>query len=82
MNDAVAVANGLVYFGSDEVYAYDASGVTTCTGTPKTCAPLWSTEATTTSDPTHPVSLTVAYGNVYVGASGNYGSTLFDFAAP
>jgi len=83
VNDAVAVANGLVYFGSDEVYAYDASGVTNCTGTPKTCAPLWSTEATTASNPsTHPVSLVVAYGNVYVGSTGNYGTTLFDFAAP
>jgi outer membrane protein assembly factor BamB len=40
-----AVANGLVFIGSEatdqSVYAFDAAGVTGCSGTPKTCTPLW-----------------------------------------
>jgi outer membrane protein assembly factor BamB len=37
------VANGVVYVGSESahVYAFDAAGNTNCSGTPKTCAPLW-----------------------------------------
>lgn len=81
--NALAVANGLVYFGSNEVFAYDASGATDCTGTPKTCAPLWTAPATTPNNPPITVeSLIVAYGNVYVGANGNYGSSLSDFGLP
>jgi outer membrane protein assembly factor BamB len=36
-----AVVNGVVYIGSDSLYAFDAAGNTNCSGTPKTCAPLW-----------------------------------------
>ena len=38
-----AVANGVVYVGSndDRLYAFDAAGSTGCTGTPKVCTPLW-----------------------------------------
>ena len=43
-----AVANGVVYVGTDQgvfsgdnLYAFDATGVTNCSGTPKTCSPLW-----------------------------------------
>jgi outer membrane protein assembly factor BamB len=41
---SAAVANGMVYVGSDDehVYAFDAAGSAGCSGTPKTCAPLWS----------------------------------------
>jgi hypothetical protein len=50
---APAVANGVVYVeGSDfsgqtqvplaRLYAYDAAGVTGCSGQPKVCTPLWS----------------------------------------
>ena len=36
-----AVANGIVYIGGDQLYAFDASGVTNCSTMLKTCAPLW-----------------------------------------
>src|SRR5207248_2626421 len=34
---------GVVYVGSFDrkLYAFDAAGTTGCSGTPKTCAPLW-----------------------------------------
>jgi hypothetical protein len=36
------VADGIVYVGFvDTLYAFDAAGVTGCSGTPKTCTPLW-----------------------------------------
>ena len=34
------MANGIVYADSG-VAAFDANGVTNCSGTPKTCTPLW-----------------------------------------
>ncbi|MBV8951698.1 MAG: PQQ-binding-like beta-propeller repeat protein [Actinobacteria bacterium] len=39
-----AIENGIVYIGSgdDKLYAFDAAGSTNCSGTPKTCTPLWS----------------------------------------
>ena len=38
-----AVANGVAYVGSDDgkLYAFDAAGVTNCSGAPRTCSPLW-----------------------------------------
>ena len=43
INSSLAVSNGVVYVGSLDrhLYAFDAAGVTGCSGTPKTCAPLW-----------------------------------------
>ena len=38
MYSSPAVANGVVYVG---LYAFDATGNTNCSGTPKTCTPLW-----------------------------------------
>ncbi len=39
-----AVANGVVYTGGyGFLHAFDANGVTGCSGTPKVCSPLWST---------------------------------------
>jgi outer membrane protein assembly factor BamB len=40
---APAIANGVVYVGSDDdhLYAFDVAGTTNCSGTPKTCSPLW-----------------------------------------
>jgi hypothetical protein len=38
----LAVANGIVYATAAGVQAFDANGVTNCSGTPKTCTPLWS----------------------------------------
>ena len=61
-----AVVNGVAYVGSEDgkLYALDAGGNTNCSGTPKTCAPLWtaSTGGTIYSSPT------VANGIVYIGS--------------
>jgi outer membrane protein assembly factor BamB len=38
---SAAIADGVVYVGSDRFYAFDANGSTNCSGTPATCAPLW-----------------------------------------
>ena len=46
------------------LYAFDAAGTTNCSGTPKTCAPLWTaTTGSTTASPA------VANGVVYVGSA-------------
>jgi hypothetical protein len=60
-----AVANGVVYVGSDDdkLYAFDAAGVTRCSG--GTCLPLWTggTAGQVMSSPA------VANGVVYVGSN-------------
>jgi len=42
-NSSPAVANGVAYIGGDDgtLYAFDAAGHTNCSGSPKTCNPLW-----------------------------------------
>jgi outer membrane protein assembly factor BamB len=61
-----AVANGVVYVGSkdNKLYAFDAAGSTNCSGSPKTCAPLW----TVTTGDRIVSSPAVANGVVYVGS--------------
>ena len=73
----VSVANGLVFYGSTSCAAacytdpgftfaaFDANGVTHCSGTPKVCQPVWST---VTSSPVEG-SAAVANGKIYVGES-------------
>jgi outer membrane protein assembly factor BamB len=72
---APTVSGGVVYVGSidDDLYAFDASGVTNCSGTPKTCSPLWTanTGQSIVSSPS------VANGVVYVGI----GESLFSSGA-
>jgi outer membrane protein assembly factor BamB len=68
-----AVANGVVYVGVEgpsggALDAFDASGVENCTGTPKTCSPLW-TGPTPLGIESSPA---VANGIVYVGESQLY----------
>src|SRR5437867_3875286 len=62
-----AVAGGVVYVGSldGKLYAFSASGSTNCSGTPKTCTPLW-TGATGNFVVSSPA---VASGVVYVGSN-------------
>jgi outer membrane protein assembly factor BamB len=64
-----AVANGVVYIGSTDtkLYAFDAAGMTSCAGTPKTCAPLW----TATTGSSILSSPAVANGVVYIGSNDN-----------
>jgi outer membrane protein assembly factor BamB len=70
VSSSPAVADGVVYIGSDaadhagKLYAFSAAGTTGCSGTPKTCAPLWT--ATTGGDVES--SPAVANGVVYVGS--------------
>src|SRR5215471_7427077 len=65
VSSSPAVTNGKVYVGSadNKLYAFDAAGVTNCSGTPTTCAPLWT--ATTGSQILFS-SPTVTNGVVYI----------------
>ena len=62
-----AVANGTLYIGTGNgrVYAFDATGVTGCSGSPKVCAPLWTSSALgfISSSPT------VVNGILYIGSN-------------
>ena len=56
----------MVYAGSNgQLYAFSAAGTTGCSGTPKTCTPLWAT-GTSTNGATY-ASPAVANGMVYEG---------------
>ena len=61
-----AVANGVVYVGSDDskLYAFDAAGNTNCGTPPNICFPLW----TATTGGVVKSSPAVANGVVYVGS--------------
>jgi outer membrane protein assembly factor BamB len=63
-----AVANGVVYVGSDDhrLYAFDAAGTINCSSTPKTCTPLFSADVGDVVES----SPAVANGMVYVGGAG------------
>jgi len=67
VNSSPAVAGGVVYVGSDDgrLYAFDAGGVTGCSGAPRQCAPLWTATAGDAVDS----SPAVVNGVVYVGSS-------------
>ena len=66
LSPSPAVANGVVYAGSNgQLYAFSAAGTTGCSGTPKTCTPLWAT-GTSTNGATF-ASPAVANGVVYEG---------------
>src|SRR6185312_2171629 len=58
------VAGGVVYVSAGgTLYAFSAAGATGCSGTPKTCTPLWT--AASVNGESSPA---VAGGVVYVGA--------------
>ena len=61
------VANGIVYAQSQSssLYAFDANGVTNCSGTPKTCRPLWTASVGSGPGPPSPA---VANGIVYAAS--------------
>lgn len=70
ISTSAAVVNGVVYVNSSDLnlYAFDAAGRTNCTGSPATCAPLWTAE-------THGAiysSPAVANGRVFIGSSWNH----------
>jgi hypothetical protein len=86
-----AVANGVVYatyWGANDpdlldgfagIRAYDAAGTINCSGTPKTCAPLWNVVANghPYSEFRYVPSPVIANGAVYVNAD-----TVYKFALP
>jgi hypothetical protein len=65
-NLSPAVANGVVYAGASggALYAFSAAGTTGCSGSPRVCAPLWTSPAGTSITYSSPA---VANGMVYVG---------------
>ncbi len=75
MDTSPSVANGVVYVNSADgnLYAFDAAGKTNCSGTPKTCSPLWTYSTGGVGSPT------VANGFVYVG--GTFFGILYAFDA-
>jgi PQQ-like domain len=59
---SLTVANGVIYIaGGSTLYAFDATESAACSGTPKTCAPLWTGAM---SGPGYP-TVAVADGVVY-----------------
>jgi hypothetical protein len=70
-----AVVDGVVYIGTEQgvVEAFDAAGVTSCSGSPKICFPIWSSTLISGFE-TSPV---VVNGHVFVGAH----NSVFEFNA-
>jgi hypothetical protein len=66
---APSVANGVVYTESNngKLFAFDANGITGCTGAPTTCSPLWT--AALSGTPQFDSSPAVANGIVYAPSS-------------
>lgn len=75
-----ATANGVLYVGTLDdtasLYAFDADGVTNCSGSPKRCTPLWRGNRAIGSGPTRSAPA-VADGKVFVGDTS---MTAFDAA--
>ncbi len=69
---SAAIANGVAYVGSEDgkVYAFDAAGITNCSGSPAACAPLW--VGTTPTGFQLNSSPAVANGMVYIGSDDNF----------
>jgi outer membrane protein assembly factor BamB len=76
-----AVANGDVYItntnlnstNTNTLYAFDAAGITTCSGTPKVCTPLWTAQGYG--------GVAVANGTLYINTFSSsfvYGISAFD----
>ena len=80
VHSSPAVANGVVYVGSEDtkLYAFNAVGNTNCSGTPKTCRPLWTAETGNSIVDSSPA---VSNGVVYVGSGGLVEHKLFAFDA-
>jgi outer membrane protein assembly factor BamB len=76
-NSSPAVANGVVYIGGGGsrsvgfLLAFDATGTTNCSGAPKTCAPVWTSDNLFAPIASSPA---VSKGYVYVGGSSFIGT--------
>jgi PQQ-like domain len=62
-----AIANGVLYIANGSLYAFDATGSSDCSGTPKVCAPLWT--AAISGGGANSAAPAVADGIVYVSNS-------------
>jgi hypothetical protein len=71
------VSGGVVYTESSDnkLFAFDANGVTDCSGTPTTCSPLWTAALAGTPEYDSPA---VANGIVFAPSSGDPGLQAFD----
>ena len=69
-----AVSNGVVYDISNEgkLFAFDANGVTNCSGTPTTCSPLWTAAAGEGAGTSFGEAPAVANGIVYATGVGGF----------
>lgn len=84
IGDEAAIANGVMYVSASDgnLYAYDASGSTNCSGTPTACAPLWTSSLGDTSGGLSDTTPVVANGVVYVLSSSEVSPyTLYAFDA-
>jgi hypothetical protein len=72
------VANGIVYAPGGNLEAFDANGVTHCSGTPKTCTPLWSYNVAVGVGLSSP---SVANGLVFIGSGTGSSSSGSNFMA-
>ena len=69
------VVNGVAYIASTgALYAFDASGATNCSGTPKVCMQLWAAPIATDSSPLSPTPA-VDNGTVYMTNAGPLGGS-------
>ena len=57
---APLIANGILYVATGQLYAFDATGATGCSGAPTTCTPLWTAPASQFH------GMTIANGVVFV----------------
>jgi outer membrane protein assembly factor BamB len=75
VNTSLVVVNDVLYLGTTDrkLYAFDATGNTNCSGTPKACGPIWTAP---TGDLITFDAPAVAYGKLYVGT--NDGLFTFD----
>jgi outer membrane protein assembly factor BamB len=70
------VTGGMVYVPYHEfLYAYDAAGVDGCSGSPKTCAPLWEGHCRDGAFCASFSAAAVADGTVYVGSMEDFEET-------
>ena len=78
IDSSPAVANGTVYFpgaphgdinSPTTLVGYNAAGTTGCSGTPKTCSPVWDSAGLGGVSPWWNSSPAVANGVVYVGGT-------------
>jgi outer membrane protein assembly factor BamB len=78
-NATPVVAQGAVYvYARSTLSAFDAAGITGCSGNPKTCQPLWT--ATVPNDGEQNSVPAVANGTLFVGSTADHNLYAFDAA--